>query len=156
MPAAEAGPHTTMSQGEGPEEEMPALLETSEIGANGPDGFAQYPKWILPTRFLTEDDGEVDISALYGDRNGRIAYVIATYRDGTTNLVEPIYMMKNQNFPFISDEWGPTALSLIQGDPSIVRLMVFDETGKFVVESTAMNSNVVDTRWVTAPAQSWD
>jgi hypothetical protein len=120
----------------------------AKSNSNESQDLTRHPKWILPTSALTKDDGGIDISRIYKDKTGRIGFVVPTYKDVTPDL-KPIHMVRGGNFPFTSDEWKRIWPLLLQRNSNIERLMLFDETGKFVVETTVLAENVVDVRWVT-------
>ena len=95
-----------------------------------------------------KDDGNVDLSNVYGNKNGKIGYVVPTYQDLVVENPEPIKIIEDQDFTSTSQEWLNVANPLFVEQPDCIGLTLFDEAGKFVVESRSKTGGILETYWV--------
>jgi hypothetical protein len=105
-----------------------------------------FPEWQEVVPAVIKDDGKIDLSSVYGSEE--TGYVIPTYEGLTIQDPQPIRTLAGQDFPSTSEEWLNLVGPLFAAQPDCIGLTLFDEVGKFVVESRTNGGGSLETKWV--------
>jgi hypothetical protein len=125
------------------------MLADEDESVRSPDTLEKqpfFPDWQEVVPAVIKDDGKIDLSGIYG--NEETGYVIPTYEGLTIQDPQPIRTLEGKDFPSTSQKWFSIAEPLLAAQPDCIGLTLFDEVGKFVVETRTNGGGSLETKWV--------